>query len=99
MNDRDQDHNPGLTPDLGDKGGEAGIEHPDGVVNIPWQTRAAPPTAEEDRLADALQAIFGKEIYDLSRVVEMLDGIVPPPPGAPRWTEAVLRAELARLGA
>ncbi len=94
-----KDHNPGLAPDLTDKGTEAGIEHPDRVENISWQTRAAPPTAEEDRLADALQAIFGKEIYDLPRIVEMLDGIVPPPAGSPRWTEAVLRAELARLGA
>ena len=99
MNDRDKDHNPGLTPDRSDKGSEAGIEHPDRVENIAWQTRVAPPTAEEDRLADALQAIFAKEIYDLSQVVEMLDGIVPPPPGTQRWTEAVLRAELARLGA
>ena len=94
-----KDHNPGLTPDLSDKGSEAGIEHPDRVVNIPWQTRAAPPTDEENRLADALQTIFAKEIYDLPRIVEMLDGIVPPPAGSQRWTESVLRAELARLGA
>ena len=92
------DHNPGLTPDRATKGGEVGIEHPDRVRNIPWQTRAAPPTAAENTLADALQAIFADEIYDLPRVVERLNGMVPPPEGSARWTEAALRTELARLG-
>jgi hypothetical protein len=94
-----KDYNPGLTPDRNDKGGEAGIEHPDRVENIAWQTRAAPPTAAENAFADALQAIFAEDIYELPKIVERLNGVVPPPGGAPRWTEAVLRAELARLGA
>jgi hypothetical protein len=93
-----KDHNPGLTPDRRDKGSEAGIEHPDRVQNIPWQTRQAPPTAAENALADALQAIFADEIYDLPRIVARLDGSLPPPAGTPRWTEAALRAELKRLG-
>ena len=92
------DHNPGLTPDPRDKGTEAGIEHPDRVRNIPWQTRAAPPTAAENALADALQAIFAEEIYELPAIVARLNGHLPPPAGAPRWTEALLAAELARLG-
>jgi hypothetical protein len=94
-----QDHNPFLTPRPADKGTEAGIENPDRVENIPWQTRVAPPTAAENALADALQAIFADEIYDLPKIVERLDGKVPAPGGAGRWTEALLRAELARLGA
>ena len=93
-----KDHNPGLTPSRDDKGSEAGIEHPDRVENIAWQTRAAPPTVAENALADALQAIFAQEIYELPQVVERLNGLVPPPTGASRWTEAVLSAELARLG-
>jgi hypothetical protein len=93
-----KDHNPGLTPDRRDKGGEASIEHPDRVENIAWQTRAAPPTAEENAFADALQALFADDIQDLPRIAERLDGLVKPPGGAARWTEALLRAELRRLG-
>jgi hypothetical protein len=94
-----KDYNPGLTPDRNDKGSEAGIEHPDRVENIAWQTRAAPPTAAEDAFADALQAIFAEDIFDLAKIVERLNDLVPPPAGAARWTEAAVRAELARLGA
>ncbi|HUK61526.1 MAG TPA: recombinase-like helix-turn-helix domain-containing protein [Stellaceae bacterium] len=92
------DHNPGLTPDQRDKGSEAGIENPDRVRNVAWQTRAAPPTPAEIAFADALQSIFAEEIYDLPGIVAKLNGRVPSPAGAPRWTEAVLAAELARLG-
>ena len=93
-----KDYNPGLTPDRRDKGCEAGIERPDRVENIAWQTRAAPPTADENALADALQTLFAAETYDLARIVERLDGLVKPPAGAARWTEALVRAELRRLG-
>ncbi len=92
------DHNPGLAPDPRDKGSEAGIEHPARVRNIAWQTRAAPPSPPENALADALQAIFAEEIYDLPGIVAKLGALVPPPEGAPRWTEALLTAALARLG-
>jgi len=92
------DFNPALTPDPRDKGNEAGIEHPDRVRNIAWQTRAAPPTAAENAFADALQAIFAEEVYDLPGIVHRLNGRVPPPEGSARWTEAVLAAELRRLG-
>ncbi len=93
-----KDHNPGLTPDPRDKGHEAGIEHPGGVENIAWQTRAAPPTDAENALADALQAIFAEEIYDLPGIVARLTGSVPPPEGSQHWTTALLAAELRRLG-
>jgi hypothetical protein len=92
------DHNPFLTPDPRDKGTEAGIEGPDRVRNIAWQTRAAPPTDAENAFADALQAIFAEEIYDLPGIVQRLNGRVPPPEGWARWTEAALAAELRRLG-
>ncbi len=96
------DHNPHLAPARyanDDKGSEAGIERPDAVVNVAWQTRAAPPTAYEQALADALQAIFAEEIDDLPRIIARLDANgVTPPAGAARWTEASFRAELARLG-
>jgi hypothetical protein len=96
------DHNPHLAvmrhPN-DDKGSEAGIERPDAVVNIAWQTRPAPPSAFEDALADALQAIFADEIYDLPRILARLDAAgVAPPAGAARWDEASFGAELHRLG-
>jgi len=92
-------YNPDLTPASADKGGEASIEHPDRVENIGWQTRKAPPMPDEVALADALQAIFDEEIYDLPRIVERLQARVAPPQGLPRWTAELLCAELARLGA
>lgn len=93
------DHNPYLAaPEAGEKGSEAGIERPEAVVNIPWQTRAAPPSADERALADALQAIFADRVYDIPGVVaRLVSSGVPAPHGEP-WTEASFRAALARLG-
>ena len=96
------DHNPHLDPAarLGDdKGSEAGIERPDRVQNIAFQTRPVPPSPAENALADALQAIFATEIYDLAGIVAGLEQRgVAPPAGEPRWTEAAFRAEMRRLG-
>jgi hypothetical protein len=96
------DHNPNLARPRqanDDKGSEASIEHPDKVENICWQTRPAPPTAAENALADALQAIFGDDIHELPQIVERLNRArLAAPDGAPAWTEASLRAELRRLG-
>ena len=94
------DFNPGLAQHaLTDKGGENTIENPNRVTNLAWQTRAALPTAAEGALADALQAIFAEEIYDLPQIVERLNRAhVKPPGGAPGWTEESFRAELRRLG-
>jgi hypothetical protein len=96
------DHNPNLQPAPhagGDKGSEAGIERPDRVANIAFQTRGAPPTAAENALADALQAIFAEEVYDLAGIVAGLERRgLKPPAGEPCWTEAAFRAELRRLG-
>jgi len=95
------DHNPHLQPASApaDKGSEAGIERPDRVENIAFQTRGATPTASENALADALQALFAAEVYDLASVVAGLERRgVAPPTGEARWTEAAFRAELSRLG-
>ncbi len=68
-------------------------------MNVAWQTRAAPPTAAENALADALQAIFAEEIYELPHIVERLNASAwRRPPAPPRWSEASFRAELHRLG-
>jgi len=96
------DHNPNLARPRqanDDKGSEASIEHPDKVENICWQTRPAVPTAAENALADALQAIFGDDIQDLPQIVDRLNRMgLAAPDGARAWTEASLRAELRRLG-
>jgi hypothetical protein len=94
------DFNPGLAQHAPtDKGGENTIENPNQVTNLTWQTRAAPPTAAENALADALQAIFAEEIYDLPQIVERLNRAhIKPPVGAAGWTEESFRAEFQRLG-
>ncbi|HXP30716.1 MAG TPA: recombinase-like helix-turn-helix domain-containing protein [Stellaceae bacterium] len=81
-----------------DKGTPDGIEMPDKVTNIGWQTRPAPPTAYEDRLADALQAIFAEEIYDLPRILARLNAAgIEAPAGAAGWTDKAFCAEMHRL--
>ena len=96
------EHNPNLARPRhanDDKGTEADLERPDRVENICWQTRPASPTAAENALADALQAIFADEIYELPRIVERLNRMgLAAPAGAGAWTEASLGAELRRLG-
>ncbi|MEJ0067877.1 MAG: recombinase-like helix-turn-helix domain-containing protein [Pseudomonadota bacterium] len=96
--------NPWLAPDAaagarGTKGGEATVELPGTAPNVVWQTRASPPTDGENRLADALQAIFADEIYDLPGIVARLNRAgLTTPAGAP-WTESEFTTEMARLGA
>jgi hypothetical protein len=94
------DANPWLGPhSTGNKGGEATLERPGEARNLVWQSRAAPPTESENRLADALQRIFAEAIYDLPGIVARLNQAGPAGPGGALWTEASLVAELARLGA
>lgn len=82
-----------------DKGSPDGIENPDTVQNIAWQTRAAPPSAAEEALADALEAIFAEGIGELPEVVARLNAVgLAPPVGATQWTEESFCTELRRLG-
>lgn len=94
------DFNPHLaTPEFCDnKGSAATVEDPAHVENICWQTRSAPLSPYENALADALQLIFGNEIYALGDVVERLNEMkIPAPLGAVYWTEDSFCAEIARL--
>ena len=81
------------------KGDESSIERVDAVQNVRWQTRPAPLTDYENALADALQAIFGQQIYDLPGIVRRLNEQGPKPPAGAVWTEELFAAEMARLGA
>ena len=88
------DHNPFLasTPPQGARGSVERLE------NVPWQTRAAPPTEFENRLGDALVAVFGRGVESLEGVVRELNQAgVRDPQGAP-WTEASFQALLRELG-
>lgn len=81
------------------KGDESSIERVDEVENVRWQTRPAPLSDYETALADALQAIFGQEVYDLPGIVRRLNEQGPKPPKGAVWTEELFAAEMARLGA
>jgi len=94
------DANPWLGPDLaGTKGGEHTLERPGEARNLVWQSRAAPPSEAENRLADALQRIFADAVYDLPGIVARLNQVGVAGPGGALWTEASFAGELARLGA
>jgi hypothetical protein len=84
---------------VGNKGDESSIERVETVQNVRWQTRADPPTAYENALAEALQTIFADEVYDLPGIVRRLNDAQVAPPGGQAWTEENFAAEMARLGA
>ncbi len=95
-------HNPQLKPWIrpkpDDAAGKGAIERPDAVENIVWQTRAAPPSEYENRLADALVECFGAGIEEIAALVTRLNAMgVQAPDGTP-WTAASFEREMARLG-
>ena len=96
-------HNPALSPTkrgVGDrnKGGEDTLEIPGRVTNLRWQTRAKPPTDHENALADALQDMFAREIYELPEIVAGLNEAgIPAPDGEP-WTPDSFEAAMRDLG-
>lgn len=95
-------HNPLLKPWIrprpDDAAGKGSIERPDAVVNIVWQTRAAPPSEYENRLGDALVECFAAGIEELGALVARLNELgVQAPDGTP-WTAASFEREMARLG-
>ena len=93
------DHNPWLAAPRGAKGDADTIEDPRRPELLRWQTRPHSPTAYEERLADALMAVFGDKVHDLPGIVARLnDAGIPDPNGAP-WTEAGFEAAMRELGA
>lgn len=96
------DHNPNLTPwqrpDPGSAAGKGALERPDQVVNIVWQTRAAPPSAYENALADSLIACFEAGAEELPDLVAALNARGSRAPSGEAWTETSFTTEMARLG-
>lgn len=95
------EHNPFLRgrrngPDS-NKGDADSIETYGEPVLIEWQTRAALPSADENALGDALEAMFSEEIYDLDRIVRRLNEEGLRTSDGKAWTEAAFKAEMKRL--
>lgn len=96
-------YNPLLAPPADARGSDdrdhGRIEHPGATANIIWQTRAAPPTDYENRLADALETAFGEGIVELPDLIRRLGELgTGDPDGAP-WTAESFERTLKRLGA
>lgn len=66
--------------------------------NIVWQTRDHAPTAFESELADALEAIFAKEVYELDAIVAELNRRGLRTEDGTEWTAEAYAATLKRLG-
>lgn len=73
------------------------IEYPADMVNIPWQTRPAPPTDYELRLTDALSEIFDKDIDTIPGIVAALNERGLSMPDGKPWTDETFESEMKRL--
>jgi hypothetical protein len=97
------DHNPNLKPwqkpEPNNVAGKGHIEVPGQTGNIVWQNRAAPATAYENALGDALEQVFEDGALSVEEVVRGLNaaGLCRPDGGA--WTVEQFEHEMARLGA
>ncbi len=64
------------------------------------QSRGRELTADEQALADALEAIFSKGIHDMEAVAsELTAAAVPPPDSGAEWTAESLAQRLAAINA
>lgn len=97
------DHNPHLQPwkipTPNNVAGKGKIEDPAHMTNIVWQTRAAPPTAYENSLGDAFEAIFEQGAETPEQVVDALNRMGMRTSEGLEWTLSRFEAEMARLGA
>lgn len=102
-NATDLDHNPQLKPwqkpAPNNVAGKGKVEAPGQMENIVWQNRAAPPSAYENALGDALERVFDSGATTLEQVVQGLNDQNFRMPDGQSWTAERYEAELARLGA
>ncbi len=92
------DHNPclkGGVPPNADTG-RGRIEDPAAIVNVPWQTRPAPPTDHELALCEALTEIFDAGIEELSEIVAALNDKGVKAADGSDWTEDSFQAEMKK---
>jgi hypothetical protein len=97
------DHNPNLkllqAAQPNNIAGQGRIEVPGQTPNLVWQTRAVPPTAWENALADALQNAFEADALTLDAVVASLNAQGVRAADGQVWTAQSLEAVMADLGA
>ncbi|MBY4732928.1 hypothetical protein K6V90_20535 [Cupriavidus pauculus] len=79
--------------------GKGHIEKPGQVANIVWQTRAAEPTAYENKLGDALEAAFEAGAKSPEDIVRAFNRVGLLTADGQLWTEQGFLAEMRRLGA
>jgi hypothetical protein len=95
------DHNPYLKlKKYGHKeenSGRGRIEHPEAIVNIPWQTRSKTPTGYEITLTKTLSQIFEADIDSLPKIVSELNSRKTLAPDGKPWTEEKFKMEIKRL--
>lgn len=93
-------HNPYLAADRhrDSKGDSRTVESPREVTNIIFQTRGAPLSAFEDRLADALMAVFDEGAHELDAVVAGLNARAVTDADGQPWTAQSLTTCLQQLG-
>ncbi len=95
------DHNPYLkdgAPTNADTG-RGRIEDPSAIVNVPWQTRPAPPTEFELALCEALTEIFDAGVEELSDIVTELNKRGVKAPDGSGWTEDSFQSEMKKQSA
>jgi len=92
-------YNPWLAEPAGSKGDARTVEDFGDPLLIRWQHRARTPSEDEDRLADALRAIFGDEVHDLPGIVARLNADGVSHPGGGPWTGEAFAATLRALAA
>ena len=90
-------YNPWLAEPRGNKGDAQTLEDLGSPLLLRWQHRARPPSEHEDRLADALTAMFGDEVYDLPGIAARLNGAGVANPGSGPWTEDAVAAAMCEL--
>ncbi|MEM9685125.1 MAG: recombinase-like helix-turn-helix domain-containing protein [Pseudomonadota bacterium] len=69
------------------------------TIDYEHQTRDVPHGDYENRLGDALEALFEAGVKELPDIVAGLNRSGVKPPSDATWTEEIFRAEMARLGA
>ena len=95
------DHNPYLKSGapVNDNTGRGRVEDPSTIINIPWQTRAAPPTKFEQALCKTLTQIFDAGAETLSDIVTELNTKGVKAADGSDWTEDSFQAEIKKLSA
>ena len=77
--------------------GRGRIEHPEAILNIPWQTRSETPTDYEIRLTQTLSQIFEADFDTLPKIVSELNSRKVLAPDGTTWTEEKFKMEIKRL--